>query len=92
MGSYQSKITPEAEKAMLERLRTLDINDDESEEEFVHVGSEKDGDVRLVRKAEGLSVSQLNSWQSQALRDPKNRFVSSFSFHTCATSTLTWRV
>lgn len=76
MGSYQSKITPEAalhEKAVLERLRSFEIKDEDSEDEFVHVGSEKRGDVRLVRNAEGLSIGQLDSWQSRVLHDPKNR-------------------
>ncbi|KAM0812989.1 putative Peptidase C1-like family protein [Seiridium cardinale] len=76
MGSYQSKVTPESalhEKAVLERLRSFEMSDEAAEEDFVHVDDEKSSDARLSRQAEGLPVQLLSSWQSRALRDPKNR-------------------
>lgn len=78
MGSYQSKVSPETawhEKAVLERLRSSHIDDDMTEDDFIHVGGgEKAGrDGRLVRSPEGLPVELLSSWQSKVLKDPKNR-------------------
>lgn len=77
MGSYQSKVSSETalhEKAVLERLRSYHINEDVTEDDFVHVGGEKAvRDGRLVRSPEGLPVELLSSWQSKVLKDPKNR-------------------
>lgn len=76
MGSHPSKTTPEAvlhEKAVLERLRSLSIEEDVAEEDFVHIGNEKGIDARASRHAEDLPVKLSTLWQSKVLADPKNR-------------------
>ncbi|KFA73782.1 hypothetical protein S40288_03171 [Stachybotrys chartarum IBT 40288] len=74
MGNQASK-TAEAvvlEKAVLDRLRTLQVEDD-----LVEVNrdacSDKQDAWRLYRQPEGLPVQVLKSWQSTVLNDPKNR-------------------
>lgn len=76
------------EKAVLERLRTFQINeaDDgvggDNDDGFVYVlDSEKSGGEggishcrnRLVRSPEPLPVELMGAWQSKVLEDPKNR-------------------
>lgn len=91
MGSYPSKVSPETaahEKAVLERLRTFQINEaddgvgNDNDDGFVYVlGDEKtgrhsygEGGIRkLVRSPEALPVELMGSWQSKVLEDPKNR-------------------
>lgn len=76
MGSYQSKVSPETashEKAILERLRSMQLSDDAPEDDFVHVDDEKRTSPRLTRQPEGLPVHLMGSWQSTLLEDPKNR-------------------
>jgi bleomycin hydrolase len=72
MGADQSKLVEPTmhEKAVLERLRTLQIQDD-----YVQVtsDSEKTPLGPLVRDAEGLPVPVLQSWQTDVLKDPKNK-------------------
>ncbi|KAI5464559.1 peptidase C1B, bleomycin hydrolase [Mariannaea sp. PMI_226] len=73
MGGQQSKpneITLN-EKAVLGRLRDLQVQDDEyievvSDAEKPHLGP-------LIRDAEGLPVPVLQSWQADILKDPKNK-------------------
>ncbi|KAK6224813.1 peptidase C1-like family protein [Colletotrichum tabaci] len=84
MGSQQSKAAVDAsnEKALLERLRRIQVADDN----FVNVdgssssssssasGADNEkSDVRLTREPEGLPVQQTQSWQSRFLSDPKNK-------------------
>lgn len=84
MGSYQSKPTA-AERAIIDRLRALDLekrqaaNDDGYVEvdEFEPSDSlnEKTLGARALRLSPTtLDVSQLESWQSRLLEDPKNRY------------------
>lgn len=71
MGAQPSKPTL-YEKAVLERLHSLQIQDDE---EYVEVSNndEKSTLGPLVRDAQGLPVHLLESWQSSILKDPKNK-------------------
>lgn len=63
------------EKAVLERIRSLQVDDD-AEENYVHVYSEKGlHDITSNWEPEGLAVTLVESWQSKLLQDPKNRFV-----------------
>ncbi|XXH05911.1 hypothetical protein Hte_012353 [Hypoxylon texense] len=73
MGAQQSKSSPETaayEKAVLERLRSLKLED-----EFVHVESEKGAlfNGGISREPDQLAVETTQSWQSKLLADPKNR-------------------
>lgn len=85
MGAQQSKTAVDAsnEKALLERLRRIQVADDN----FVNVdgsspsssssasGADNEkSDVRLTREPEGLPVQQTQSWQSRFLSDPKNKY------------------
>ncbi|OTB03939.1 hypothetical protein M426DRAFT_321240 [Hypoxylon sp. CI-4A] len=77
MGAQQSKSSPEVaaavahEKAVLERLQTLKIVEDD----FVEVHNEKAPayNVAIDRKPEKLGIETTQSWQSKVLADPKNR-------------------
>lgn len=61
------------EKAVLERIRSLRVDDD-AEENYVHVYSEKGlHDITSNWEPEGLAVTLVESWQSKLLQDPKNR-------------------
>jgi len=84
MGSYQSKVSPEAalhEKQVLERLRAMNLQSNRhSDDGFVVVNEDgrvvnekANGGLVARREAEGLSASQMQAWQSQLLADPKNR-------------------
>ncbi|KAK8040546.1 bleomycin hydrolase [Apiospora marii] len=91
MGSYPSKVSPETaahEKAVLERLRTFQINEADDgvggdhDDGFVYVlDSEKGGGKggssisrnKLARSPEPLPVELMGAWQSKVLEDPKNR-------------------
>ncbi|KAK8073756.1 bleomycin hydrolase [Apiospora phragmitis] len=89
MGSYPSKVSSETaahEKAILERLRTFQINeaDDgvggDNDDGFVYVldSNEKTGEggIRqslVNRSPEALPVELMGAWQSKVLEDPKNR-------------------
>ncbi|KAI0138047.1 peptidase C1B, bleomycin hydrolase [Hypoxylon sp. NC0597] len=73
MGAQQSKSSPEAaahEKAILDRLQSLKVEDD-----FVHVSSEKEAlfNGGINRQPEKLAVEITQDWQSKLLEDPKNR-------------------
>ncbi|KAH6894158.1 peptidase C1B, bleomycin hydrolase [Thelonectria olida] len=72
MGADQSKLVEPTmhEKAVLERLRTLQMEDDYVE---VTSDSEKATVGSLMREAEGLPVPVLQSWQTDILKDPKNK-------------------
>lgn len=57
------------EKAVVDRLREVQLDDD-----FVEVEtSNEKGSVRLHRQAEGLPLAVVESWQRTILNDPKNR-------------------
>ncbi|KAK8024138.1 bleomycin hydrolase [Apiospora rasikravindrae] len=90
MGSYPSKVSPETvahEKAVLERLRTFQINEadngvgGDNDDGFVYVldtnekAGSHGGGVRkeLARSPEALPVELMGAWQSKVLEDPKNR-------------------
>lgn len=71
MGAQSSKPTLN-EKAVLDRLHSLQLQDDD---EYVEISSdsEKAPLGPLVRDAQGLSVHVLESWQASILKDPKNK-------------------
>ncbi|EOO01655.1 putative bleomycin hydrolase protein [Phaeoacremonium minimum UCRPA7] len=86
MGSYQSKLSPEAamhEKAVIDRLRAMQLENRESSDEgYVLVSNGKPtetlnekalGALKLARQPGNISVSQMQQWQSHLLQDPKNR-------------------
>lgn len=88
MGNSQSRPSPgevAQEKALLERLRTLQLDRQGGwDEDYVYVGDKKQSDQmnekspvvsepREPREPEGLSVSEAERWQTELLRDPKNR-------------------
>ena len=57
------------EKAVVQRLREVQLEDDYVE---VEASAEK-GPARLHRQPEGLPLSLVESWQTTILKDPKNR-------------------
>ncbi|TEA15784.1 Bleomycin hydrolase [Colletotrichum sidae] len=76
MGSQPSKTAPvdsPNEKALLERLRSFQVTDDESVNTGTSSGENEKGQVTLSREPEGLSVHLTQSWQSRFLADPKNK-------------------
>ncbi|KAI0010887.1 peptidase C1B, bleomycin hydrolase [Xylariaceae sp. FL0662B] len=78
MGAQQSKTSsPETsvlEKAVLQRLRSLQVESNEPEDDFVHVDGEKTlFDHRITRNPEKLAIALTQDWQSRLLADPKNR-------------------
>ncbi|POR33280.1 Bleomycin hydrolase [Tolypocladium paradoxum] len=74
MGGQPSKSSDTAayEKAMLDRLRTMGVRE---EDDYVEIGdgNEKGGFRRPNRKAEGLPLDAVASLPTDILRDPKNR-------------------
>ncbi len=87
MGTNQSKTTREVsshEKAVIECLRSMQLQNKESSDEgYVYVqilpkdqggavNEKADERPRLARDA-SLSVSQMQEWQSNLLLDPKSR-------------------
>ncbi|KAK0729923.1 peptidase C1B, bleomycin hydrolase [Lasiosphaeris hirsuta] len=81
MGSYQSKLPADVsthEKAVIERLRALQLeNKQDADEEYIYVSSdrinEKTRDLAKSRQPEAVSVSVITKWQDTLLSDPKNR-------------------
>jgi len=81
MGSYQSKLpasATEQEKAVLDRLRTLEPENREFVDDgYEYLSNEKDGGnaahVLKSRHPETVSVSETAKWQDTLLADPKNR-------------------
>ncbi|KAI0399510.1 peptidase C1-like family protein [Xylaria palmicola] len=74
MGAQQSKPSPESEKAALNRLRALQLDQRDVEDDFVHVDDEKVAfDGKLHRSPERLGIQLTQSWQTKLLEDPKNR-------------------
>lgn len=82
MGAYQSKPTA-AERAIIDRLRTLDMekkqaaNDDGYVEvdDFGPSGALNEKTLGALRRSPTtLDVSQLEDWQAKLLEDPKNRY------------------
>ena len=78
MGSQQSKQSSAAalhEKAVLQRLQSLQLDKLAGEEDYVHVENEKTAGsgIYVLRGAEGLNISAVEEWQSTLLKDPKNR-------------------
>ncbi|KAJ3467276.1 hypothetical protein MRS44_004840 [Fusarium solani] len=73
MGAQQSKTEPTLhEKAVLERLQNLQVQD---QDDYVEVISdaEKSSIGPLIRDAEGLPLHVLESWQAAIIKDPKNK-------------------
>ncbi|KAI1379702.1 peptidase C1B, bleomycin hydrolase [Hypoxylon crocopeplum] len=73
MGAQQSKSSPgtaDHEKVVLDRLHSLQLEDD-----FVHVDGEKGAlfNRSIIRNPEELAVERTLDWQSKLLADPKNR-------------------
>ncbi|CAM1502240.1 Fc.00g042240.m01.CDS01 [Cosmosporella sp. VM-42] len=72
MGGQPSKPAEATihEKAVIERLRSLQVEDD-----YVEVSSdvEKTALGPLMREAEGLPIYVLQAWQDTILKDPKNK-------------------
>ncbi len=88
MGSYQSKLPPNAtphEKAVLDRLQALRLEtEDELVEGYDYVrvsdsgngkANEKAGGVAKAHHPEQVLVSVVAKWQDALLKDPKNRYV-----------------
>lgn len=77
MGAAQSRITVKCipnEQLVVDRLRALQLRDQQStEEDYVHVSMNEKGRPRYSRKASGLSVSAVEHWEETLLQDPKNR-------------------
>jgi len=76
MGANQSKTPLPNEKLIVERLRALELKD-QADSEFVLV-DEKNGRVGAENfKAPwiSLSVGDVKHWETELLRDSKNRFV-----------------
>jgi bleomycin hydrolase len=81
MGSYQSKLPADAtahEKAVLDRLRTLQLEKRElvdDEYDYISDGSlaEKACGAAKSRQPETISVAEMEKWQDALLDDPKNR-------------------
>ncbi|KAF2968545.1 hypothetical protein GQX73_g5021 [Xylaria multiplex] len=74
MGAQQSKSSHENEKAILDRLRSLQFEQSEIGDDFVHVDGEKAVfDGKLHRSPEGLGIQLTQDWQTKLLEDPKNR-------------------
>ncbi|CAI6080441.1 unnamed protein product [Clonostachys chloroleuca] len=71
MGSQQSTPSSPHEKAVLEHLGNMQIEDRDNGP--AGHDAEKAAFSQLSRRAEGLSIEVLQSWQNKALKDPKNR-------------------
>lgn len=77
MGSQPSRLaathTP-AEKAVIERLRRLKLEELEaSDDEDYTLVNEKTALDGPARQPAGLPVEALTNWQSTVLQDPKNK-------------------
>jgi hypothetical protein len=77
MGSQQSQLNPEVaahEKAVLQQLRAMQLENKENSD-YVYVSGDagEKGSPAALRKAEDLSVDELQEWQKRLLEDPKNR-------------------
>lgn len=76
MGAQQSKILPEHEKAVLERLSSLKMEYSETGDDFVHVDGEKAAFNGKLRRSPGrLGIQLTSDWQTKLLEEPKNRCV-----------------
>ncbi|KAI8632923.1 peptidase C1-like family protein [Xylariaceae sp. FL1651] len=77
MGAQLSKTSRETamhEKAVLDRLYSLQLDRAANEDDFVHIDSEKATfDQNLEREPEGLAIQLTQDWQTRLLEDPKNR-------------------
>uniref|UniRef100_A0A8H7N793 Cysteine proteinase 1, mitochondrial n=1 Tax=Bionectria ochroleuca TaxID=29856 RepID=A0A8H7N793_BIOOC len=71
MGSQQSIPSSPHEKAVLEHLGNMQIEDRDNAP--AGHDAEKAAFSQLSRRSEGLSIEVLQSWQNNALKDPKNR-------------------
>lgn len=73
MGGQASKPgeTTIHEKAVLERLQNLQVEDD-----YVQVSGDAEKTIGpLIREAQGLPLHVLEAWQERILKDPKNKSV-----------------
>lgn len=76
MGGQPSKpVEPSAhEKVVIQRLRDLQVHDDHVPGYVeVEYAAEKDAALKRYREAEGLPVKVLESWQTDILKNPKNK-------------------
>ncbi len=73
MGVNQSKSPLPNEKLVIERLRALEVKDDE----YVQVDEKALVGASTGFKAPwtSLSTSELENWEHKLLQDPKNRLV-----------------
>lgn len=79
MGSQASKPgeTTIHEKAVLERLQSLQVEDD-----YVQVSGDAEKTIGpLIREAQGLPLHVLEAWQERILKDPKNKSVNRPTSH-----------
>jgi bleomycin hydrolase len=79
MGANQSQPQHPNEKLVIERLRELQMRDQEGQEQehsdgFVHV-DEKTTSSHFRAPWTSLSSSELEDWEHTLLQDPKNRWV-----------------
>jgi len=76
MGANQSTRSLPNEKLLIERLRALEVRNTSEESEFVLV-DEKETTSAKKSKAPwvSLSASALKTWETELLKDSKNRLV-----------------
>jgi bleomycin hydrolase len=69
MGATQSKEPIAGEKLLIERLRALEVRDDN---EYVHVDEKETKKFKAPWTA--VSVSDIEHWEHELFQDPKNRY------------------
>ncbi|KAJ8124233.1 hypothetical protein O1611_g9407 [Lasiodiplodia mahajangana] len=74
MGAQQSKVLPEDRSAVLERLRAMDLEQNDAEDDFIRVDNEKVVfDSKIHHIPDELGIQLTSEWQTKLLEDPKNR-------------------
>ncbi|KAI0097010.1 peptidase C1-like family protein [Nemania sp. FL0031] len=74
MGAQQSKASHEDREAILERLRALQLEQIDAEDDFVCVENEKIAfNSKLHHVPAELGIQLTSEWQTKLLEDPKNR-------------------
>ncbi|KAK5660682.1 hypothetical protein OQA88_12046 [Cercophora sp. LCS_1] len=78
MGSQQSKLPSDAEKAVIDRLRALELEKRDGDDDYVCIANDATNekgafDVAKARQPETVSISLMSKWQGALLNDPKNR-------------------
>jgi bleomycin hydrolase len=73
MGGTQSKEPIAGEKLLIERLRALEVKDDN---EYVHVDEKAVIGTPKKFKAPwtAVSVNDIEHWEHELFQDPKNRY------------------